>query len=441
MPSQLLLLELNEVNFEFLRSYCDRGKLPELAKLISKHGFSTTTSETEHQNLEPWIQWVTAHTGMSFGEHGVFRLGDIIEREIPQVWELLEDQGLKVGAVCPMNAKHRARNPAFFIPDPWTRTSITANATLRHLHTAVMQAVNDNAAAGLSVSSMVALIRGLARYGRPVNYVQYLRFVLGSVASSWRKPMVLDLMLADVFIGEVQRTRPDFASLFLNAAAHIQHHYMFSADVYPGKNRNPDWYLRKGADPLLEVYALYDRIVGHVRKTFPHARLMLATGLHQVPHEDITFYWRLRDHAAFMRLIGLEFERVEPRMSRDFLVVFASKEAAAIAEDYLAELRHEDGTPLFEVDNRGADLFVMLTYSKEILRTARFSIGQRDGGILSRHVAFVALKNGEHDGTGYFLDTGSANLEGHRAFPLTQLVAKIAAALGVNLDADIVQAP
>src|SRR4026207_498000 len=77
MQTRLLLLELNEVNFEFVEAYTRRGELPNFAALFQQHGFTRTTSETSYEQLEPWIQWVTAHTGKSLAEHSVFRLGDI----------------------------------------------------------------------------------------------------------------------------------------------------------------------------------------------------------------------------------------------------------------------------------------------------------------------------------------------------------------------------
>src|SRR5688572_20763032 len=119
MKKQLLFLELNEVNFDFVQKYVARGGLPNFARLIARHGVTLTSSEQRYEQLEPWIQWVTAHTGRTFAEHGVFRLGDIVNRDIPQIWELLEERGFSVGAISPMNAKHRLRNPAFFVPDPW----------------------------------------------------------------------------------------------------------------------------------------------------------------------------------------------------------------------------------------------------------------------------------------------------------------------------------
>src|SRR5262245_32454049 len=133
----LLLLEFNEISFERVAYYCGKGLLPHLSGLIAERGWSTTSSEHRYEHLEPWIQWVTAHTGLSFAEHGVFRLGDIVDRDLPQVWEQLEAKGLKVGAICPMNAKHRLRAPAFFVPDPWTRTKVTAPRLLRQLNGAI----------------------------------------------------------------------------------------------------------------------------------------------------------------------------------------------------------------------------------------------------------------------------------------------------------------
>ena len=82
---------------------------------------------------------------MSLAEHGVFRLGDIVKHDLPQVWECLEERGLRVGAVSPMNAKNRLREPAFFVPDPWTANDHPRFADVKGLYAAVAQAVNENA--------------------------------------------------------------------------------------------------------------------------------------------------------------------------------------------------------------------------------------------------------------------------------------------------------
>ena len=91
---KVIFLELNEINFEAIQKYISRGELPNFGELLDKYGLSTTTSEKEYEQLEPWIQWVTVHTGKALAEHKVFRLGDIESRDIEQIWEQLEEQGI-----------------------------------------------------------------------------------------------------------------------------------------------------------------------------------------------------------------------------------------------------------------------------------------------------------------------------------------------------------
>ena len=427
--TRLILIELNEVNFEFIQAYAAQGHLPRLGGLIERHGLGETTSEKDYADLEPWIQWVTAHTGLSLAEHGVFRLGDIVDRDISQIWEELEGEGFKVGAVSPMNAKNRTTNASFFLPDPWTSTRIDASPVLRKMHEAIGQIVNDNAQAKLTLRSVFWLLVGAAFTARPKNYSKYLELAANAPKKPWLKALVLDVLLADTFVGLLKRTRPDFASIFLNAAAHIQHHYMFSSPLYNGGLENPEWYVAKGHDPLLDVYRAYDRIVGQIEDAMPQARLMIATGLHQTAYPDLTIYWRLRDHARFLERIGVPFDTVEPRMSRDFLVRCCSGQEAATAEARLSSVFAADGVPLFGIDNRGTDLFVSLTYPKDVPGDLTFNVGNQNFGLLKPYVAFVAIKNGEHDGIGYFLDTRATSASDKVSFPLKNLPGRIRTAM------------
>ena len=430
MPQQLLFLELNEINFDYVDAYVDRGGLPNLGRLARASGVARTVSEQRYEDLEPWIQWVTAHTGLPLAEHGVFRLGDIVKKDLPQIWEQLEGRGLSVGAISPMNAKNRLRDAAFFVPDPWTSTHPTATPRLVALYAGIAQAVNENAQSKVSARSVAGLAAGFAAYARPANYATYLGLAASSRGRPWRKALILDLLLADVFVREVRRTSPDFASLFVNAGAHVQHHYLFSSACYAGPHRNPAWYVPAGVDPVYEAYALYDRIVGQVQAAFPRARVMVATGLHQDPHDRVTYYWRLREHAAFLSRIRVPFRRVEPRMSRDFLVVCETGEEARIAGERLARVAAGDGSPVFAVDNRGTDLFVELVYSSEIGPGFEITIDSERFAGFDRDVAFVALKNGRHNGIGYFLDSAARpDAAAEREFPLAQVHSRILEAL------------
>ena len=427
---KLLLIELNEVNFDFVRRYISQGELPTLAHLINEHGVSETVSEMVYENLEPWIQWVTAHTGKTFAEHGVFRLGDIVNRDIDQIWERLERAGHRVGAISPMNAKNRTHRACFFVPDPWTKTAVSGDRSLHLLSEALAQAVGDNASARIEPKSALKLVWGLVAHFRPASFGNLLKLALKRRGSPWYGAIFLDRLLSDVFIRQWRRHTPEFASLFLNAAAHIQHHYMFSSAVYEGPNRNPEWYLTPGRDPLLDVYRLYDGIVRDMLRLPGSPRVMLATGLHQDPYPEELYYYRLKDHAAFLRRLGIKFLSVNPLMSRDFTLVCASTEEASGAADTLRAVQAPDGLPLFTVENRGHDLFAMLSYPKEIPDGFVPVLQGRQLWDIHDDVSFVALKNGEHNGVGYFVDTGNRAPDRQR-FPLAELPERVLAALGV----------
>ena len=198
----------------------------------------------------------------------------------------------------------------------------------------------------------------------------------------------------------------DFSTLFLNAGAHIQHHYFLNSPfVGSSVLPNPSWYVGKGYDPLLEMLKIYDDIlvdILHVQDT----EFIIATGLSQKACEQPEFYYRLKDHREFLKYFDVKFSDVVPRMTRDFLVSFDSVEEASVAEKQLSEIRVNNEIRFFEeIDNRGKDIFVVLTYPSEITKNCKIN-GLGKQCPLTGLVTFVAIKNGVHQGKGfaYFSD-------------------------------------
>ena len=402
---KVILLGLNEINFDYIKYYITEGHLSNFKKLFEKFGYSETTSETEYKYLEPWIQWVTIHTGKTFDEHQVFRLGDIVHRkDLVQIFEQIESNGYTVGAVSPFNVDNRLKKSNFFAPDPWTQTKTTGNKTFTALSLAISQAVNDNANGKLTTKSIKALVKGLMKYTSFFDYGWYMMKLAKLKSQTGIKAQILDKLLADAFLYEWKKNSPDFSNLFLNSGAHLQHHYMFNSRAYKGDLKNPEWYCRQEEDPLFEILKIYDKILGRLLEL--NVRLVIATGLHQQPHKHLTYYWRIKDHAEFLNIIGInDYTKVIPRMSRDFLVEFSSEERAKNAENLLASYKAStDESLIFTIDNRGKSLFVELTYPNYI--NEDFSIvGANKIDNFKKYVSFVAIKNGEHNGVGYVLDT------------------------------------
>jgi len=409
---RLILLELNEINFDLVQQYlaADVTRFPALRKLLSG-AHIRTTCENKYEELEPWIQWASVHTSKTYVEHGVFRLGDMVGSDVPQIFEQLEQAGYKVGAISAMNAENRLKQPAYFIPDPWTQTPADSSWWSQSLGQAVAQAVNDNAQARITLKSAMQVALGLLRFARVGHYGKYFSLIAASRRKPWLKALVLDLLLHDVHWGMFNTKRPNFSTLFLNAGAHIQHHYFFNAEPLRknAHSKNPAWYVAEHEDPLADVLSLYDMIVGeYFART--DTDVVMATGLAQRPYDRVKFYYRLNDHADFLRGLGITFSGVFPRMTRDFLIEFENVQQALAAQHVLASVRVDaDDAPLFgEIDNRGNSLFVTLTYPNEITAATRYRVSDRRLPLLPE-VSFVAIKNGMHQEEGFaFFSSGIA---------------------------------
>ena len=422
MKNKTILLGLNELNFDFVKYYISKGELQNFKRLFETQPPIISSSEKEYKLLEPWIQWVTIYTGLSFKEHGVFRLGDIVEKpELSQLFEELESKGINVGAVSPFNVDNRLESPAFFVPDPWTVTKLSGSSLVAKVYNSIRQLVNDNAQSKVSLSSLLNLGIGFLMFIPLRKWPSYLNRVV-----NFRKPgmkaIILDMLLADIFIQLFRKSKTDFGHLFLNSAAHVQHHYLFNSDAYAGDLKNPEWYCPKGYDPLIQILRGYDHIIGELLSDKSN-KIIVATGLHQVPHKSLTFYWRLKNHAEFLNEIGLNtYKEVIPRMSRDFLVKFGSIEDANTAEKLLLSFKgSSDESQVFTVDNRGKSLFVELVWSKDIKVTDHIYSDDTDIKVDSfkSYTAFVAIKNGEHHGDGYL--TGNYALDLPNNIELTQV--------------------
>jgi hypothetical protein len=74
---------------------------------LFEQGVRKTAAEVRYEALEPWIHWVSVHSGLSLSEHGIFRLGDIVSSQVPQFFEQVEGASFRVDAISPMNAANR----------------------------------------------------------------------------------------------------------------------------------------------------------------------------------------------------------------------------------------------------------------------------------------------------------------------------------------------
>jgi hypothetical protein len=397
----MILLALNELNLDYIKGYVSQGKLTNFGKLF-EHGVVETTSESKYELLEPWIQWATVQTGKTYAEHQVFRLGDMADRlDLHQIFEDLEKSGLSVGAISPFNADNRLVRSKFFSPDPWTQTKASGGYIIEKLSRTVSRLVNSNASGKVGPADAIWLLLGFIVYVRVKRWPKFFKLV-----TLRKKPgvkaAILDMILLEVFVTLQKKHKPDYSHLFFNGGAHVQHHYMFNSSQYKGKFKNPEWYCPADWDPIFMMLDTYDTIIGDLLES--GERIIGVTGLHQIPHEEQTFYWRPVAHKDFLLECGIQGEfNVIPRMSRDFLIEVSDDKHALEIENHLNQFTDSvRSKSVFRVDNRGTSIFVEVIYDDDLAEGTSFD--GPDGismASLKSKLTFVAIKNGKHDGLGY----------------------------------------
>jgi len=400
MMNKLLLLELNEINFEFIENYTKKYKLKNLNSLKTWNNF-TTDCEKNYDQLEPWIQWVSVHTGKSLKNHKIFRLGDIHKYKGTQIFEKIKEMGFSVGAISPMNADLRMEKPDFFIPDPWTESQTDGSFWSKRIYGVIRQVVNDNAQGKITLKNKIFLLSALIKFAQKRNYIEYFQLALGvKKGKKWNKALFLDLFLFDIHTKLTKKNKTQFSTLFLNSFAHIQHHYFFNSEFYNGSSANPAEHIKANFDPLHDAAVFIDKRIGDLTKSFKNYDFIIATGLSQTPFKGEKYYYRLIDHSNFLNLLNIKFSNVLPRMTRDFEILFKNNIDRDKALRKLKALVLEKHRIFNEIEIRDKSLFVTLSYGNNVKNNDIINL-ENKFITFSEHIVPVAYKNGEHSAKGF----------------------------------------
>ena len=227
-----------------------------------------------------------------------------------------------------------------------------------------------------------------------------------SLKKPWCRALFLDFLLTELHLRLTASRSASFSLLFLNAGAHIQHHHMLRSEFLCREGSDKRLGVQSHTtDPLYDMFMVYDRLVKGLFNQ-PKANLLFATGLGQVPYDRTKYYWRLKNHSKFLCEIGIKFDRVLPRMTRDFLIEFDDKRQLSACIKLLASIVGPNKKDkLFGVlEPKKNTLFVTLSYPDDLPQGSLLTVNEKVMDF-SEHVAFVAQKNGMHDSKGFIFAT------------------------------------
>jgi hypothetical protein len=416
MRPSVIVLEFNELSDRLINEFVGRGHLPHFARLRNESHVYVTDAEERSPHLEPWIQWVTAHTGLSFKEHGISDLGDGHKLAAPRLWDIISQAGYKVWVCGSMNAGAREEIDGFILPDPWS-TGLRPypagefDVYYDFVHRYVQEYTRERVPLGKRehlrfVQFMTA--RGL----RPQTVRQIVRQLMNEREgrNRWRRATILDRLQWDVFRWYWRKYRPNYATFFLNSTAHFQHMYWRNMDPTPFELKPSEEEQAEYADAILFGYQQMDRIIKECMELAgADTTVILCTALSQQPcllYEQAggKRFYRVEEPKKLLDFAGITqpFEYA-PVMSEQFHLYFQTEGEAADACEKLKALRvgerealsvRQDGKEIFA----GCCIFAQLP-SDVMLRSART---ERSAPFMEHFYLVEGTKSGMHHPEGIF---------------------------------------
>ncbi|HVX09887.1 MAG TPA: hypothetical protein VHC22_01680 [Pirellulales bacterium] len=359
----LIQLEFNELCPDLMARFMREGILPNFTRLYESAAIFTTDAGEGPPNLEPWIQWVTVHSGMPYRAHRAFHLGEGRQLREKCVARLLSEAGVRVGVCGSMNTNYSDLN-GYFIPDPWDQYAVPHPTWIMPYYKMVSRHVQESSRPVRdtmmdAINFAWFMMRNGLQARTALGICRQLIAERLSPALVWRRPLILELMQYDLFRRLNSLFDVQYATLFYNSTAHFQHYYWRNMDPTLFDHAVPETDHRSLGTAIRTGYVAMDRLLGRVFADYPRARLLLCTALSQQAWTSTAkCAFRPRDFARLLEFAGIPAAHcsVRPVMAEEFYVDWIGPESADALARKLAALT-VNNIAIMNVERQGTSVF------------------------------------------------------------------------------------
>ena len=372
----MILIELNEFSTDLFAKAVDSMDLPMIERVLSMQWTKTTTPDKEERHgLDPWVQWVSVHTGKPSSIHGIEHLGDISRLQEKQIWEILNERGFSVGIWGAMNAKFFEHpHCLFFFPDPWTVTENTHPSELNELlalpryYSKNYLKLNFVEFARSSISLLKFLLRPTIFKKLFFHITLFANTLIRNGLKNYVLFSLFDVINATIYSIYKQKYNPDFSIIFLNSIAHAQHHHWTSET--------------KISKELRCSIQLIDIVLSIIFESRTNDEdIVVLNSLSQIRSYDTSedYLYRQKDPEMFLNRAGIKYKTVEQLMTNDALVFFDSEHNTSHAFQALSNATVGKAR-IFDVkmyNDNPNKLFYQLDYWKNIQKNTLLHINNK----------------------------------------------------------------
>jgi Type I phosphodiesterase / nucleotide pyrophosphatase len=318
--SKVLLLEFNEINWRVIDTLiAQRGEsfLPNFGRLRKSGAWMTQSAIERTPLLDPWITWVTLHTGVPPEVHGASVLeqsSDTIKAK--RTWQYASDAGLSVGIFGSISAYPPVPVKGFMVPGPFAPGNETYPPELMPVqalnrgYTQVHAGAQKAPGLGDNLKTAASLIQLGLKPSTLFKIAGQLVKERTQPETRWKRVCLQPALNFDIFKAQYLARRPDFATWHSNHAAHFMHHHWRDWDDsdFPVKSSAED--RRKYGEAVPYGYQLCDELLGKAMEMIDDDTvLMLASSMGQQPYiserySEGKYVVRIKDIDTLLDLMG-----------------------------------------------------------------------------------------------------------------------------------------
>ena len=333
MSKKIILVESNEIPLRVFDMYASKRPNSALAKLrAASIEFETYTEDS--LALDPWISWPTFHRGVTDEKHQILHLGQPvleIDKKYPPIWKILKQNRRSVGvfgSLYSSNVPADVAEYAFYLPDYFDDKVFAHPRELlpfQELNVSMTRASARNVTRKVPKQLLWNFAKSARRSGLRMNTVgssiAHMASEVINPARRIRRRNYQPMIMADLFVSQLKKTEPDFATFYTNHVAAAMHRYWAAA--FPGDYETPmdSAWIKKYSDEILSAMGKLDVIIEQIVKFVdknPEYVLMLGGSMGQaaVPAQETHEFLTIVDPRKFMSWTGIPDDKwsVQPAM-------------------------------------------------------------------------------------------------------------------------------
>lgn len=357
MDKRIILFELNEVPFRIVDQYCRWHPESNLARYLPQC-FQYETYAEDIGHLSPWRTWPTVHRGVANDRHLISDFGQDLseqDKQFPPIWDILVKNGVRTGICGSLHTYPPPKsyeNYDFFLPDTFAAGAECFPNKLdlfQKFNLAMARESARNVSMKIAWTDAARMLRASSELGfRMRTFLDVGRQLIDERLRSWRKSRrrTYQAVLGfDIFMKQLDRYRPQFATFFTNHVAASQHRFWAAAfpKDYEHFGYDQKWvntYSHEIDFAMEKFDAFFGRLTKFVEENRDYV-LWVTTSMGQEATEAKSLETQLYlvDASKFMAVLGLEpadWDR-RPAMLPQWNAVLRPHKAAAF-RDALAKL-------------------------------------------------------------------------------------------------------